>query len=68
MRGLWWIPYLGLTPTSLYTSLPISLRRLRLHALDLAHRPNGPGDPSPGLRPKADALGNEGNKTPILAA
>ena len=28
------------------------------------HRPNGPGDPSPGLRPKADALGNEGNKTP----
>jgi hypothetical protein len=46
MRGLWWIPYLGLT----------------------THRPNGPGDPSPGLRPKADALGNKGNKPPILAA
>src|SRR4051794_31063798 len=24
------------------------------------HRPNGPGDPSPGLRPEADALGKKG--------
>src|SRR5215217_9474831 len=26
-------------------------------------RPNGPAEPSPGLRPEADALGEKGNQT-----
>jgi hypothetical protein len=28
------------------------------------HRPNGPGEPSPGLRPQADALGRKGDQPP----
>jgi len=34
-------------------------------SVESIHRPNGPGDPSPGLRPQADALGK---RAPHVAA
>ena len=37
---------------------------LRSSCARSSHRPNGPGDPSPGLRPKADTLGNKSDAHP----
>src|SRR4051794_36407778 len=40
----------------------VSSTRLLQNQIGFPHRPNGPTEPSPGLRPKADALGGKASE------